>query len=108
MVTDACWRGVSQKLNYEQSASTHNHHAHSAERPPVAMVPSTFVDCWTGRSPGLLGPLTLLSRPDEVIARILLRWISPLLAATSTDVRYAAAFGGKADISHGRRFPQIN
>jgi hypothetical protein len=28
--------------------------------------------------------------------------------ATSTDVGYAAAFGGKADISHGRRFQQIN
>jgi hypothetical protein len=28
--------------------------------------------------------------------------------ATSTDVRYAAALGGKADISHGRRFQQIN
>jgi hypothetical protein len=28
--------------------------------------------------------------------------------ATSTDVRYAAAFGGKAEISHGRRFQQIN
>jgi hypothetical protein len=28
--------------------------------------------------------------------------------ATSTDVRYAAAFEGKADISHGRRFQQIN
>jgi hypothetical protein len=26
--------------------------------------------------------------------------------ATSTDVRYAAAFGGKADISDGRRFQQ--
>jgi hypothetical protein len=25
-----------------------------------------------------------------------------------TDVRYAAAFGGKADISLGRRFQQIN
>jgi hypothetical protein len=43
----------------------HDHHAHSAERPPVAMVPSTFVDlldlAWLAR------PLTLLSRPDEVI-----------------------------------------
>jgi hypothetical protein len=28
--------------------------------------------------------------------------------ATSTDVRYAAAFGGKADISHSHRFQQIN
>jgi hypothetical protein len=42
---------------------THDHHAHSAERPPVA----TFVDRWSGRSPGLLGPPTLLARADEVI-----------------------------------------
>jgi hypothetical protein len=27
--------------------------------------------------------------------------------ATSTDIRYAAAFDGKADISHGRRFQQF-
>src|SRR5262249_732381 len=61
---------------------------------------------------GLEIPPTFLAPPAEVIQYLYLLPRLPTTGygtfATSTDVRYAAAFGGKADISHGRRLQPIN